>query len=54
MNGAIAEPCVKTTRKPGSASIWSMGSSYHFLRTLMKAHSSAKTPNFSYDPSNGM
>src|SRR3972149_4697383 len=54
MNGATAEPCVNTTSRPSSASISTIGPSHHFLRTRMKAHSSAKIPNFSRDPSNAI
>src|SRR6185503_8333217 len=54
MNGATAEPWVKTTRSPRSASITKIGPSHHFLRTLMKAHSSPIRPSFSRDSSNAM
>src|SRR5262245_50029003 len=51
MNGATAEPCVKTTRSPSRASITMMGPSHHFLRTRMNAHSSPTIPSFSRVPS---
>src|SRR6266704_353775 len=47
MNGAIAEPWVKTTSRPSRASMTTIGPSHHFLRTLMKAHSSPTMPIFS-------
>src|SRR5215813_15512763 len=51
MNGATADPCVKITSRPSRASIRTMGPSHHFLRTLMKAHSSPMMPSFSRDSS---
>src|SRR5512134_2599911 len=54
MKGAIAEPCVKTTSRPSSASISTIGPSHHFLRTFMKAHSSGMMPTFSREPSNAI
>src|SRR5262245_38758396 len=51
MNGATAEPCVKTISRPSSASITTIGPSHHFLRTFMKAHSSETMPSFSRDSS---
>src|SRR5262245_15673887 len=54
MNGATAEPWVKTTSRPSSASITTMGPSHQALRTFMKAHSSDTMPSFSRDSSNAM
>src|SRR6266536_3835374 len=47
MNGAIAAPWVKTPSRPRRASMTTIGPSHHFLRTLMKAHSSPTMPIFS-------
>src|SRR5262245_40995925 len=40
MNGATAEPCVKTTRAPKSTSTSTIGPSHHFFRTRRKSQSS--------------
>src|ERR1035437_3974076 len=44
MNGASADPCAKTNSAPTSTSTIMIGSSQNFLRTLMKAQSSAAIP----------
>src|SRR6266699_1648397 len=54
MKGAIAEPWVKTTSRPSRASMTTIGPNHHFLRTLMKAHSSPMMPTFSLVPSNAI
>src|SRR4030042_3611418 len=54
MNGAPAEPWVKTTSRPSRASMRPSGPSHHFLRTRMNAHSSARIPTFSFVPSNAI
>src|SRR5262245_56586001 len=51
MNGATAVPWVKTTKRPSSTSISTIGPSHHFLRTRMKAHSSPRMLSFSLDSS---
>src|SRR5262249_24854990 len=51
MNGATAEPWVKTTSRPSRASIRRIGPSHHFLPPRMKPHSSPRMPLFSRDPS---
>src|SRR5947199_955578 len=45
MNGATAEPCVKTIRLPRKTSAMMMGSNQNFLRSLIKAHSSPSMSN---------
>src|SRR2546428_9951637 len=40
MNGARADPCANTTSAPTRSITKRIGSSHHFLRTRMKAHSS--------------
>ena len=42
MNGARAEPCVRTMKKPRSRRTKMIGPSHHFFRTLMNAHNSPK------------
>src|SRR6266571_5376081 len=44
MNGAIADPCAKTSKPPTSTSSRIIGASHHFFRTLMKAQSSPISP----------
>src|SRR5947209_5304910 len=40
MNGAMAEPCVATSRAPNSAIVIIIGANQYFLRTRRKAQNS--------------
>jgi len=40
MNGATADPCVKTISAPSNAIIMKIGASQYFLRVRIKIHSS--------------
>src|SRR5258705_9421407 len=42
MNGATAEPSVRTISTESKSIVITIGPSHHFLRTFMKAHSSPK------------
>src|SRR5690606_923358 len=44
MNGASTEPCAKISSPPISTITMMIGSSHHFFRTRMKAHSSRINP----------
>jgi hypothetical protein len=42
MNGAMADPLVKTIRIPKNKSVMIMGRSQYFFRVLMKPHRSVR------------
>jgi hypothetical protein len=42
MNGASADPCVRTISKLSRSSTMRIGPSHHFFRTFMNAQSSAR------------
>src|SRR5687768_2784289 len=48
MNGASADPWAKTSREPTSSITTMIGSSHHFLRSFMKAQSSASRLMFPF------
>src|SRR5262252_162303 len=51
MNGASAEPAVRTIRIPSSALRTMMGASHHFFRTFRKAQNSLQNCTFSFTDS---
>jgi len=46
MNGAIADPSVRTIKAPNNTRKMMIGANHHFLRTLKKSQNSKKIESF--------